>query len=67
MIQHLFSYTFFDICFGCQLNRQSDEIIKSFDGFSKVKQERFRTPLSGGLMDAIFILHSSHVKGVATK
>ena len=66
MIQHLFSYTFYDIVFGCQLNRKSDEIIQSFDGFSKVEQELFRTPLEGGI-DAILIIHSSHVKGVATK
>ena len=66
MIQHLFSYTFYDIVFGCKLNRKSDEIIKSFDGFAKVEQEHFRTPLKSGLY-AILIIHSSHVKGIATK
>ena len=67
MIQHLFSYTFYDIVFGCQLNRKSDEIIKSFNGFSKVEQERFRTPLLSGLYHAFFIIHNAHVRGVATK
>ncbi|XP_046656753.1 thiol S-methyltransferase METTL7B-like [Daphnia pulicaria] len=65
-VQHLFSYTFYDLVFGCKLNRTSDEVIKNDKGFSQVDQQRFRTPLKGGLY-AILIIHSSHVKGIATK
>lgn len=66
-VQHLASYTFYDLVFGCQLNRKSDEIIKRNKvGFSSIDQQRFRTPQKGGL-HAILIFHSAHVKGIATK
>jgi len=65
-VQHLFSYTFYDLVFGCQLNRKSDEVIKNYKGFAKIEQQNFRTPLKGGFY-AILIIHSSHVKGIATK
>jgi ubiquinone/menaquinone biosynthesis C-methylase UbiE len=65
-VQHLFSHTFYDLIFGCKLNRKSDEIIQNHKGFSQIDQQRFRTPLKGGLY-AILIIHSSHVKGIATK
>ena len=66
LVQHLFSYTFYDLVFGCQLNRKSDEVIKNYKGFAKIEQQNFRTPLKGGIY-AILIIHSSHVKGIATK
>ena len=66
-IQHLASYTFYDLVFGCRLNRKSDEIIKANKaGFSHIDQQLFRTPQKGG-MQAICIFHSSHLKGIATK
>jgi hypothetical protein len=66
-IQHLASYTFYDLVFGCRLNRKSDEIIKANKaGFSNIDQQLFRTPQKGG-MQAICIFHSSHLKGIATK
>jgi ubiquinone/menaquinone biosynthesis C-methylase UbiE len=61
--QHLFSYTFYDLVFGCQLNRKSDEVIQNYKGFSDVDQQLFRTPLCTG----VWSFHSSHVKGIATK
>jgi ubiquinone/menaquinone biosynthesis C-methylase UbiE len=61
--QHLFSYTFYDLVFGCQLNRKSDEVIQNYKGFAKIEQQHFRTPLCTG----VWSFHSSHVKGIATK
>lgn len=61
LVQHLFSYTFYDMVFGCQLNRKSDQSIKADQGFAKVEQELFRTPLPYW----IFVIHQSHVKGIA--
>ncbi|XP_046634722.1 methyltransferase-like protein 7A isoform X2 [Daphnia pulicaria] len=64
LVQHLATYTFYDLVFGCSLNRRSDEIIKANKtGYSSVEQQRFRTPFSNKL----FVFHSAHVKGIATK
>ena len=66
-IQHLASYTFYDLVFGCRLNRESDEIIKANKaGFSKIEHERFRTPPEKGY-EYLSYFHSAHAKGIATK
>ncbi|KAK4006057.1 Methyltransferase 7B-like protein [Daphnia magna] len=66
-VQHLLSYTVYDLIFGCRLNRKSDEVIKANKcGFSSIEQQRFRTPLEPGF-DQLCVFHSAHVKGIATK
>ena len=62
-IQHFATFTFYDLVFGCHLNRTSDEAIENSKQFSHIQQQRFRTPLQRGLWK----IHSRHVKGIATK
>ncbi|XP_057380511.1 N6-adenosine-methyltransferase TMT1A-like [Daphnia carinata] len=66
-VQNLLSYTTHDLVFGCRLNRKTDEVIKANKcGFSSVEQKRFRTPLQPGF-GQLRVIHSAHVKGIATK
>ncbi|EFX66427.1 hypothetical protein DAPPUDRAFT_64689, partial [Daphnia pulex] len=65
--QHLASYTYYDLLFGCQLNRKSGEIVKANKaGYSHIEHQRFRTPPEKGF-EFLSFFHSAHAKGIATK
>ncbi|XP_046634719.1 thiol S-methyltransferase METTL7B-like [Daphnia pulicaria] len=66
-IQDLFTYTFHDLVFGCCLNRTSDQVIAANKcGFSKIEQQRIKTPLKKGF-HSLYIIVASVVIGIATK
>ena len=64
-LQNLLTYTIWDLCFGCQLNRNIDHLVAEEKTlFSHIDQKRFDIPLKKSL---VWKLVRVHVMGVATK
>jgi ubiquinone/menaquinone biosynthesis C-methylase UbiE len=65
-LQNLLTYTIWDLCFGCHLNRNIDHVVEENKTlFSHIDQERFDIPLMNGSF--AWKLVRVHVMGVATK
>ncbi|XP_046639250.1 methyltransferase-like protein 7A [Daphnia pulicaria] len=64
-LQNLLTYTIWDLCFGCHLNRNIDHLVAEDKTlFSHIDQKRFDISLKKSL---VWKLVRVHVMGVATK